>query len=139
MIDLVERDNELLLNAPLARRGRAEESSTSIAPLVSDLQSIAAFAQDEGRSVELRVSPAGLSVRSAHAQTGHGQASIHATVAGRPVISIVNVAYLIEALSAVDDLEAEISFNGPNKPLVVRPASGREYVHVVMPIHSKST
>jgi DNA polymerase-3 subunit beta len=115
------------------------QARVPIAPLLADLQSIAAFAQDEGRRVEIRVGGSDLSVGATNAQAGHGRGSMPASVTGQPVVATVNVIYLIDALRAVDDLEVEISFNGPNKPVIIRPVSGTKHVNVVMPIHSRDS
>jgi DNA polymerase-3 subunit beta len=107
-----------------------------IAPLLADLQSITAFAQDEARRVEIQANANEVSVRATDAHTGHGQGSIQATVIGDPATSMVNVHYLIDALRALDDLEVTLQFSGPNKPLTIRPAAGGGHVNVIMPIHT---
>lgn len=80
---------------------------------------------------------AGISV-TAVSDLGDHQSEVDATAEGEGTTIAFNATYLTDVLQNVDADEFVIELNGPLSPGVFRPADGREYTHVVMPVRTAS-
>jgi DNA polymerase-3 subunit beta len=80
---------------------------------------------------------AGIQV-TAVSDLGDHQSEVDATVEGDGTTIAFNAVYLTDVLQNVAAAEFAIELNGPLSPGVFRPADGRDYVHVVMPVRTAS-
>lgn len=67
---------------------------------------------------------------------GRGRIDLSVATKGPAATATVNIAYLTAGLESVDDLEADLSFV-PEGALTIAPASGDEYLHVVMQVRTR--
>jgi DNA polymerase-3 subunit beta len=75
---------------------------------------------------------------AAAAEVGDHRGLVDATIEGDGTTIAFNARYLSEALQNVDTDRFVIELNGPLSPGVFRPADGRDYTHVVMPVRTTS-
>jgi DNA polymerase-3 subunit beta len=74
----------------------------------------------------------------AAADVGDHQGVVDATIEGDGTTIAFNARYLGDVLQNVDADRFFIELNGPLSPGVFRPADGRDYTHVVMPVRTTS-
>ena len=80
---------------------------------------------------------AGIQV-TAVSDLGDHQSEVDATVEGDGTTVAFNAGYLTDVLQNVAADEFAIELNGPLSPGVFKPADGRDYIHVVMPVRTAS-
>jgi DNA polymerase III subunit beta len=107
-----------------------------VVQFVADLKAISVFARDEARQVRLSVGKDRLTAQAVTRDVGQGRIDLSVDVRGPSSGAIVNILYLVTALEAVDDLEAELLFT-PDGPLTIRPAAGTKYLHVLMQVRTQ--
>jgi DNA polymerase-3 subunit beta len=74
----------------------------------------------------------------AAADVGDHQGVVDAVIEGDGTTIAFNARYLGDVLQNVDADRFSIELNGPLSPGVFRPADGRDYTHVVMPVRTTS-
>lgn len=65
---------------------------------------------------------------------GNIKENITVSLAGKDVIIAFNAKYLTEAMRVINDDFIKINFNSPVAPTVIKPASGDEYLFLVLPV-----
>ena len=75
---------------------------------------------------------------AAAAEVGDHRGVVDATIEGDGTTIAFNARYLSDVLQNVDADRFAIELNGPLSPGVFRPADGRDYTHVVMPVRTTS-
>ncbi len=102
---------------------------------------IAAYiASASANIVKLQVAPDGAAhvTVGAAADVGDHQGVVDAVIEGDGTTIAFNARYLADVLQNVDADRFAIELNGPLSPGVFRPADGRTYTHVVMPVRTTS-
>lgn len=109
--------------------------------LLRSLQVARMFTSQDAGRVQLTIDPkvGTLNVRATDATMGDSDDTLQATVKGEPVTTYVNVAFLIDTISRIDEPTVDLLLNEANKPLLARPtgASADDFVHVIMPMSAK--
>ena len=119
----------------------AAVSSTLSTPQGQIATSLAAIiASTSANIVKVEVGPNGapLVAVTAVAVVGEQRGEIDAAIDGDGVTIAFIARYLIDALNNVDADRFTLDLNGPMAPGVLRPADGRDYTHVVMPVRTTS-
>ncbi len=102
---------------------------------------LAAFiASSSANIVKLQVGPDGAPqvLVAAAAEVGENRGLVDAVIEGDGTTIAFNARYLGDVLQNVDADRFAIELNGPLSPGVFRPADGRDYTHVVMPVRTTS-
>ncbi|MBP1705813.1 MAG: polymerase beta subunit [Chloroflexi bacterium] len=108
--------------------------------LLKAVRLAAYIASASANIVRLQVAPEGAPVITvgAAADVGDHQGAVDAAVEGDSTSIAFNARYLADVLSNVDADRFAIELQGPLAPGVFRPADGRPYTHVVMPVRTTS-
>lgn len=95
------------------------------------------FARESAGSVTLETNTENsqLTIKAVASQLGENTASADAKVNGEGIITL-NSRYIIDALSACDQEDVKVSFNGKLEPSVISQPSDPSYVHIIMPLKS---
>ena len=98
------------------------------------------IASSSANIVRMQVAPDGAAqvLVAAAAEVGDHRGLVDATIEGDGTTIAFNARYLSDALQNVDADRFVIELNGPLSPGVFRPADGRDYTHVVMPVRTTS-
>ncbi len=102
---------------------------------------LAAFiASSSANIVKLQVAPDGAPqiTVAAVAEVGDHEGVVDAAIDGDGTTIAFNARYLADVLQYVDVDRFTLELNGPLSPGVFRPADGRTYTHVVMPVRTTS-
>ncbi len=75
---------------------------------------------------------------AAAADVGEASTDVEAAIEGEAMQISFNAKYLQEALQNLDYEQLALEFAGPLSPGVIKPTSGDEYVHVIMPVRTPS-
>ncbi len=108
--------------------------------LLKAVRLAAYIASASANIVKLQVAPDGAPqvTVGAAADVGDHQGVVDATIEGDGTTIAFNARYLGDVLQNVDVDRFVIELNGPLSPGVFRPADGRDYTHVVMPVRTTS-
>jgi DNA polymerase-3 subunit beta len=108
--------------------------------LLKAVRLAAYIASASANIVKLQVAPDGAPqvTVAAAADVGDHQGAVDATIEGDGTTIAFNARYLGDVLQNVDADRFSIELNGPLSPGVFRPADGRDYTHVVMPVRTTS-
>ncbi len=94
--------------------------------------------ENNGSMATLDVSDGGVKVSATSAETGSNESNVVATVEGEALKINLNMRYGIDAFSAAAQRDADdviIEFNGPTKPVVIRPARNNDgMATLIMPL-----
>jgi DNA polymerase-3 subunit beta len=94
--------------------------------------------ENNGSMATLDVSDGGVKVSATSAETGSNESNVVATVEGEALKINLNMRYGIDAFSAAaqrDAVDVTIEFNGPTKPVVIRPARNNDgMATLIMPL-----
>jgi DNA polymerase-3 subunit beta len=108
--------------------------------LLKAVRLAAYIASASANIVKVQVAPDGAPqvTVGAVADVGDHQGVVDATIEGDGTTIAFNARYLGDVLQNVDAERFVIELNGPLSPGVFRPADGRDYTHVVMPVRTTS-
>ncbi len=94
--------------------------------------------ENNGSMATLDMSDGGVKVSATSAETGSNESNVVATVEGEALKINLNMRYGIDAFSAAaqrDAVDVTIEFNGPTKPVVIRPARNNDgMATLIMPL-----
>jgi DNA polymerase-3 subunit beta len=108
--------------------------------LLKAVRLAAYIASASANIVKIQVAPDGAPqvTVGAAADVGDHQGVVDAVIEGDGTTIAFNARYLGDVLQNVDTDRFSIELNGPLSPGVFRPADGRDYTHVVMPVRTTS-
>jgi DNA polymerase-3 subunit beta len=95
------------------------------------------FARESAGSVTVEVDEKAqqVGIRSIASQLGENTATATAEASGSASITL-NSRYILDGLNAINTDEVSIQFNGKLEPCILRPKTGDDYLHVIMPLKS---
>src|ERR1700681_210882 len=108
--------------------------SLSTASLLREAKTAAVLARDAANPVRLRIGDGTLTLLAQTAEVGDDEAPLTATVQGDDVQIAFNARYMLDALSALDSDEVQLSFNGSLPPGGIRPVGKDDYLCIIMPV-----
>src|SRR5580693_8665112 len=108
--------------------------SLSTASLLREAKTAAVLARDAANPVRLRIGDGTLTLLAQTAEVGDDEAPLTATVKGDDVQIAFNARCMLDALSALDSDEVQLSFNGSLQPGVIRPVGKDDYLCIIMPV-----
>lgn len=94
------------------------------------------FARTEGNVVHLALDPKAGQVKATASsiEMGATEIDLEASTEGEPVEIAFNVRFLVDALSAMEEAQVALETTSASQPGVLRPANGKGFVHVIMPM-----
>lgn len=104
------------------------------AAFVDALRAVSVAASERTGGVKLGVGPGTMRITSESPDSGEGFDEVSIEYSGPAMTIGFNAKYFLDVLGALDDEEVELGFGGELDPAVVRPASQRQFLAVVMPM-----
>jgi DNA polymerase-3 subunit beta len=98
------------------------------------LRAVSVAASERTGGVKLGVSAGTLRITTESPDSGEGFDEVPIEYAGAGMTIGFNAKYFLDVLGALDDAEIELGFGGELDPAVIRPASPRQFLAVVMPM-----
>jgi len=102
--------------------------------LMHTLRRVAILTSDRNKGVNLKMSPGKMELTATHPDLGTARDVIDVEYTGDEFIVIVNAAYLIEAIGAIDTETVGIEFHEEGAPVILRPIPSKDYFNLVMPM-----
>ena len=108
--------------------------------LLKAVKLAALIASSSANIIKLQVAPEGAPqvLVAAAAEVGDHRGFVDAAIEGDGTTIAFNARYLIDVLNNVAADRFALELNGPLSPGLLRPADGRDYTHVVMPVRTTS-
>jgi len=118
----------------------AKEFKTEVIVLKQDLINILKLSNifsDSFNQINIKVSPKEkvLEIKSKNSNVGENVNRLSATVSGEEIEINFNYKYIIDCFQSIDSDSVSLSFNGLNKPMVIRGVSDKNFTYLVMPMN----
>lgn len=118
----------------------AKEFKTEVIVLKQDLINtlkLSNIFSDDFNQVNIKVSAANkiLELKTKNSNVGENVNKLQATVEGEDIEINFNHKYIIDCFQSIDSDSVSLSFNGLNKPMVIRGVSDRSFTYLVMPMN----
>lgn len=102
--------------------------------IMQSLRRVAVLTSDRNKGVQVRVEPGRMEIQASHADLGTARDSIEVEYSGDEFEILINVAYLLEGLGALDSDMVAFEFYGEGAPVIMRPEPLEDYFNLVMPM-----
>jgi DNA polymerase-3 subunit beta len=102
--------------------------------LMHTLRRVAILTSDRNKGVNMTVSPGKIELTATHPDLGTARDVIDVDYSGDEFVVIVNAAYLMEAIGAIDTETIAIEFHEEGAPVILRPIPSKDYFNLVMPM-----
>lgn len=127
-------------NFPDYRQIIAKDFKTEVIVLKQDLINILKLSNifsDNFNQINIKVSPKEktLEIRSKNAVVGENINKMSATIEGEEIEINFNHKYLVDCFQTIDSDSVSLSFNGLNKPMIIRGVSDKTFTYLVMPMN----
>jgi len=104
------------------------------APFMDALRAVSIAASERTGGVKLALNGSAMRISSESPESGDGSDEIPIEYAGPPITVGFNAKYFLDVLGALGEDEVELGLSGELDPAVVRPASEKKFLAVVMPM-----
>ncbi len=117
-----------------------KESKTEAVILKQDLINalkISNIFSDKFHQLNIKASPASkkLELRAKNSDVGESSTLLQSAITGEDIEINFNYKYIADCFQSVDADSVTLSFNGLNRPLVIRGVSDRSFMYLVMPMN----
>lgn len=102
--------------------------------LKKSLEMIRLMTTDRNKGINISIKGKELTTSAINPDLGSAQDTIEIEYGGADIDLIVNVEYVLENLTAVDDEYIQIEYHKDGAPLVMRPVDDMGYFNIVMPM-----
>ena len=118
----------------------AKDFKTEVIVLKQDLVNVLKLSNvfsDSFNQINLRVSPKDkvLELKAKNSNVGENTNKLVATITGEEIEINFNYKYIIDCFQSIDSDSVSLSFNGLNKPMVIRGVSDKTFTYLVMPMN----
>jgi DNA polymerase III subunit beta len=118
----------------------AKEFKTEVIVLKQDLINTLKMSNifsDSFNQISVKVSPKEkvLEIKSKNSNVGESVNKLQATVSGEEIEINFNHKYIIDCFQSIESDTISLSFNGLNKPMVIRGVSDKSFTYLVMPMN----
>jgi len=118
----------------------AKDFKTEVIVLKQDLINVLKLANvfsDSFNQINIKVSPKDkvLEIKSKNSNVGENIIKLSAAVTGEEIEINFNHKYIIDCFQSIDSDSVSLSFNGLNKPMVIRGISDKTFTYLVMPMN----
>jgi DNA polymerase-3 subunit beta len=104
-------------------------------PLIQALRRVQVLTSDRNRGITMTLKSGALDMTATHPDLGSASDSVIVDYEGQGYEIIINVNYLLEALSVVDTDSVTLEYTEDEKPIIVRPHPSSNYFSLVMPMY----
>ncbi len=102
--------------------------------LVRAVKRVAVLTSERNKGVNVQVVSGHMEITTVHPDLGTAKDVVDIEYEGEEFTAIVNAAYLIEALGAIDLESICLEFHGEGAPIIIRPDPANQYFNLVMPM-----
>jgi DNA polymerase-3 subunit beta len=118
----------------------AKEFKTEVIVLKQDLINVLKLSNifsDSFNQINIKVSPKEktLEIKSKNSSVGENVNRLSATIEGEEIDINFNHKYIIDCFQSIDSDSVSLSFNGLNKPMVIRGTMDKTFTYLVMPMN----
>ena len=118
----------------------AKEFKTEVIILKQDFINVLKLSNvfsDNFNQINIKVSPRDkvLEIKSKNANIGENTNKLNATISGEEIEINFNHKYIIDCFQSIDSDSLSLSFNGLNKPMVIKGLSDKSFTYLVMPMN----
>lgn len=118
----------------------AKEFKTEVIVLKQDLLNVLKLSNiftDNFNQINIKVSPAEkiLEFKTKNSSVGENVNRLSAAIAGESVEINFNYKYIVDCFQSIASDTVSLSFNGLNKPMVIRGVSDKNFTYLVMPMN----
>ncbi len=112
----------------------ASTAEVTVPPLIEAVKRVALVAE-RGTPVRLEFSDGSVALSAGGDDEGRAEEQLEVSYEGEPIMTAFNPTFLLDGLGALEEGTARMLFTSPNKPVVLRPASGGDdYTYLIMPV-----
>jgi DNA polymerase-3 subunit beta len=104
------------------------------APFADALRAVSIAASERTGGVKLAITSGSMRITSESPESGDGFDEVPVELQGDAITCGFNAKYFLDVLGSLDEEEVIIGLSGELDPAVVRPASDREFLAVIMPM-----
>lgn len=115
-----------------------KESKTTIVVLKQDLiqaLKISNIFSDKFNQVHIRIEPTVFEITTKNNDIGDTSNQVEAVVEGEPIEVNFNQKYITDCFQSIESDSLSLTFNGANKPVVIRSIPDTSFVYIVMPMN----
>lgn len=115
-----------------------KESKTTIVVLKQDLiqaLKISNIFSDKFNQVHIRIEPTVFEITTKNNDIGDTSNQVEAVVEGEPIEVNFNQKYITDCFQSIESDSLSLTFNGVNKPVVIRSIPDTSFVYIVMPMN----
>lgn len=99
------------------------------------LKKVSVIVRENNNNVKIRLEQGKLHIFSDETQVGQGSSDISVErIQGEPLETSLNVQYLLDVLSRLNDSKVKFSLNDGLSPVMVTPVQASGYLHIIMPL-----
>ena len=118
----------------------AKDFKTEVIVLKQDFVNVLKLSNvfsDSFNQINIKVSPKDkiLQIKYKNSNVGENANRLPATVSGEEIEINFNHKYIIDCFQSIDSDSVSLSFNGLNKPMVIRGVSDKSFTYLVMPMN----
>lgn len=114
--------------------GGEKEVKVTRLSLMQGLKRVAVLTSERNKGVTVRVIQGKMELTAFHPDLGTARDVVDVEYTDEDFSIIVNVNYLLEALSVVDTDTASLEFHKEGAPIIIRPHPAKSYFNLVMPM-----
>lgn len=107
---------------------------TDRAKLLQTAKRVAILTSERNKGLNVTVSENQIELTATHPDLGTARDVLDVEYSGEEFTIIINAAYLMEALNAVDSEAITLEYHREGAPIVVRPDPAKDYFNLVMPM-----
>ena len=106
----------------------------NVAEFLSALKRVSVIVKENNNSIKISLDSGKITMSTDKTQVGEGFCEFSVEMEGEKADAALNVQYLIDALSHLEDQNVIFSLNDSLSPVILRPAKLGGYVHIIMPL-----
>lgn len=98
------------------------------------LKKLSIIVRENNNNVKLKLENEKVAIYSEETQVGKGSAEIEAEVTGEKAEVSLNVQYILDAVSHINDDFVNLGLNDGLSPVILKPEKAGGYLHIIMPL-----
>lgn len=117
-----------------------KEYETTVIVLKNDIQNalkLSSVFSDKFNQITISVKPDEklFEISSENKDVGENNTKLEGSLKGKEVKINVNLKYLLDCFQSIEDDSITLNFNGPNRPLIIKGNSYKDFQYLIMPMN----
>ncbi|MEZ4103062.1 MAG: DNA polymerase III subunit beta [Candidatus Paceibacterota bacterium] len=117
-----------------------KEYETTVIVLKNDIQNALRLSNvfsDKFNQITISIKPDEkiFEIFSENKDVGENNTKLEGSLKGKEVKMNINLKYLLDCFQSIDDDSITLNFNGPNRPLIIKGNSERDFQYLIMPMN----